>query len=159
MPFRYRLQKILEFRIRKKEAQLIEVQKAQEMLAQARANTRKNFEEIKVTTQNKRNAEPHMMESFDKYIHHLWEKDAQLKQVEAEKEQILQEEQEKLVICEQEVKVLEKHKEKCRDAYREEEKKAELNQMSEVGVQKFFQKSREEKEEQEMLENLLKEKE
>ena len=30
MPFRYRLQKVLDFRIRKKEAQLIVVQKAQQ---------------------------------------------------------------------------------------------------------------------------------
>lgn len=154
MPFRYRLQKILEFRIRKKEAQLMALQRAQEAYLQAQLNTQKNMEELKSTIEQKKQADFSMLEAFDKYIHHLWEKDVQLRQVEAEKQAIVKQEQQKLVECEMEVKVLEKHKEKCRDIYREEEKAAELKQMSEVGVQKFFIKSREEKEELERLEEL-----
>lgn len=153
MPFRYRLQKILEFRIRKKEAQLIAVQKAQEAYFGAIAATKKNLEEIRVTTLQKRQAEFSMLEAYDKYIRHLWEKDEYLKQVEQEKKQALAEEQRKLVECEQEVKVLEKHKDKCRELYKEEEKKNELNQMSEVGIQKFFIRNREEREELEKLES------
>lgn len=156
MPFRYRLQKILEFRIRKKEAQLMVVQKAQEAYLQAKANTQKNMEELQATVAQKKQADFSMYEAYDKYIHHLWEKDVQLKQVEAEKQEIIRQEQQKLVECEMEVKVLEKHKEKCRDIYKEEEKAAELKQMSEVGVQKFFIRAREEKEEQERLEQLKK---
>lgn len=154
MPFRYRLQKILEFRIRKKEAQLMALQRAQEAYLQAQLNTQKNMEELKSTIEKKKQADFSMLEAFDKYIHHLWEKDVQLRQVEAEKQAIVKQEQHKLVECEMEVKVLEKHKEKCRDIYREEEKAAELKQMSEVGVQKFFIKSREEKEELERIEEL-----
>lgn len=156
MPFRYRLQKILEFRIRKKEAQLIVVQKAQEAYLAAKANTKKNMEELQATISQKKNADFSMIEAYDKYIHHLWEKDVQLKQVEAEKLEIIKEEQQRLVECEMEVKVLEKHKEKCKEIYKEEEKAAELKEMSEVGVQKFFIRAREEKEEQERLEQIKK---
>ena len=42
MPFRYRLQKVIDFRIRKKEEQLQVVQKAQEAVDLAQANIDKN---------------------------------------------------------------------------------------------------------------------
>lgn len=154
MPFRYRLQKVLEFRIRKKEAQLIVVQKAQEAYLAAKAETKKNMDELQSIIAQKTQADPRMMDTYDRYIHHLWEKDVQLRQIEEEKLQIISQEKQKLVECEMEVKVLEKHKEKCREIYKEEEKAIELNQMSEVGIQKFFLRSREEKEEQERLEKL-----
>ena len=48
MPFRYRLQKVLDFRIRKKEEQLTVVQKAQQAVYEAEENIRKNDEEIKM---------------------------------------------------------------------------------------------------------------
>ena len=46
MPFKYRLQKVLDFRIRKKEEQLLVVQKAQQAVYEAEDNIRKNDEEI-----------------------------------------------------------------------------------------------------------------
>ena len=49
MPFRYRLQKVLEFRIRKKEEQLLVVQKAHQAVLIAEENIRKNEEEIEAT--------------------------------------------------------------------------------------------------------------
>ena len=52
MPFRYRLQKVLEFRIRKKEEQLNIVQKAQQAVFIAEENIRKNEEEIRTTKLN-----------------------------------------------------------------------------------------------------------
>ena len=102
MPFVYRLQKVLEFRIRAKEQQLLVVQKAQQ----------------------------------DVYLQ--------------------EEKQKKLVKLEQAVKVVEKHKEKQREAYLEEQKAIELKQFSEIGVQRFFIHSREEAEEQELQEQLRK---
>ena len=57
--------------------------------------------------------------------------------------------------CEQAVKVLEKHKEKNKEAYLQEEKAAELKQFSELGVTRFF-KQRQERTEEEAKE-LLKE--
>ena len=54
MPFVYRLQKILDFRIRKKEEQLIVVQKAQQEVYQAEQRIRENEAEIQQTIQNKK---------------------------------------------------------------------------------------------------------
>ena len=150
MPFVYRLQKILDFRIRKKEEQLLITQKAQQAVFVAEENIRKNNEEIQQTIQNKKNEKDfRMMAYYDKYLHHLWDKadalEAERKRVQA----ILDEEKQKLVKCEQAVKVLEKHKEKQKEAYLEEEKAKELKQFSEIGVQRFFIHSREIEEEEE----------
>ena len=157
MPFVYRLQKVLDFRIRKKEEQLMVLQKAQQALYEAEADIQRNNTEIEVTKQNQRHADFTMMEAYDNYLHHLWEKAEQLELVRQEKEEIIHQEMQKLVELEQAVKVLEKHKEKSRDAYIAEEKAAELKNMSELGVQRYFQQSRETREEQELLEQYQRE--
>lgn len=156
MPFRYRLQKILDFRIRKKEEQLMVVQKAQQAVFIAEENIRKNNEEIHSTQVNMRSADPLMYDTYDKYLIHLWEKAEQLEQIRVEAQKQLDIEKQKLVVLEQAVKVLEKHKEKSREAYIEEEKKAELKGYSELGVQRYFQQSQEKQaeEEQEVLRQL-----
>lgn len=150
MPFVYRLQKILDFRIRKKEEQLIAVQKAQHEVAIAEENIRKNNGEINSTKENMRKSDPHMMEAYDKYLHHLWEKGKQLEEIKQEKVRMLQDEIEKLIECEKAVKVLEKHKEKNKEAYLEEEKQAELKMLSEIAVQRHFQKTSQQKEDEEI---------
>ena len=154
MPFVYRLQKILDFRIRKKEEQLLQVQKAQQQVYIAEENIKKNEAEIRQTIQNKRTADFRMMEYYDNYLHHLWDKAEALEQERKRVQAILDEEKQKLVKLEQGVKVLEKHKEKQKEAYREEQKAIELKQFSEIGVQRFFIRAREEAEEEEMLERL-----
>lgn len=155
MPFVYRLQKILEFRIRKKEEQLLAVQRAQREVAIAQQNINNNNREIELTKQSQRSADSLMMESYDKYLHHLWEKGKQLEEIKREKEQILQEEMAKLVEREKEVKVLEKHKERAKEAYLEEQKQLELRNLSQIGVQRHFQHTKEKKEDEE-VEELLK---
>lgn len=154
MPFVYRLQKILDFRIRKKEEQLLQVQKAQQQVYIAEENIKKNEAEIRQTIQNKRTADFRMMEYYDNYLHHLWDKAEALEQERKRVQAILDEEKQKLVKLEQAVKVLEKHKDKQKEAYREEQKAIELKQFSEIGVQRFFIRAREEAEEEEMLEKL-----
>lgn len=154
MPFRYRLQKVLDFRIREKEAQLLVVQKAQQAVFEAEENIRKNDAEIQQTIQNKRTADFRMMEYYDKYLHHLWDKADTLEQERQRVQAILDKEQQELIKREQAVKVIEKHKEKQREAYLAEEKAIELKQFSEIGVQRFFIHAREEAEEQELLEQL-----
>lgn len=149
MPFRYRLQKILDFRIRKKEEQLLVVQKAQQAVFIAEENIRKNNEEIQATQINMRKADPMMYDTYDKYLIHLWEKAEQLEQIRVEAQKALDIEKQKLVKLEQAVKVLEKHKEKSRETYLEEEKKAELKQYSELGVTRYFAQSKERQEEEE----------
>ena len=150
MPFRYRLQKVLEFRIRKKEEQLLVVQKAQQAVLIAEENIRKNEEEIRTTKLNMRQADPMMYETYDKYLIHLWEKAEQLEEIRVEAQRRLDEEKAKLVNLEQGVKVLEKHKEKNREAYIAEEKAAELKKYSELGVTRFFHQSQERHEEEEL---------
>ena len=148
MPFRYRLQKVLDFRIRKKEEQLMVVQKAQQEVFIAEENIWKNNEEIRQTQINMRQADPMMYETYDNYLIFLWDKAEKLEQIRAEAQEVLDMEKAKLVKLEQAVKVLEKHKEKNREAYLEEEKKAELKQFSELGVQRFFNQSKERQEEE-----------
>ena len=152
MPFVYRLQKILDFRIRKKEEQLLVVQKAQQAVYVAEQKIRENEADIQQTIQNKRNEnEFRMMEYYDKYLHHLWDKADALEAERARLQAILDEEKQKLIKMEQAVKVLEKHKEKQYEAYLEEEKAKELRQFSEIGVQRFFLQARETAEEEEAL--------
>lgn len=149
MPFVYRLQKILNFRILKKDEQLIAVQKAQKELFIAEQNIQNNNQEIELTKTSMRKADPMMMESYDKYLHHLWEKAKKLEEVRQEKLQKLNLEIQKLVEAEKEVKVLEKHKEKNKEIYLEEEKSAELKQLSEIAVQRHFQHTQQKNEDEE----------
>ena len=152
MPFRYRLQKVLDFRIRKKEAQVLVVQKAQQAVYEAEERIRQNELEIRQTQQNKKQADFRLMEYYDKYLHHLWEKADVLEQERKQVQAILDEENKKLIQYEQEVKVVEKHKEKQKEAYLEEQKAIELKEFSEIGVQRHFIRSREEAEELELEE-------
>ena len=154
MPFRYRLQKVLDFRIKKKEAQLLVVQKAQQAVFEVEERIRQNEAEIQQTIQNKKTADFKMMEYYDNYLHHLWDKADVLEQERQHLQAILDEETAKLVKCEQEVKVVEKHKEKQHDAYLEEEKAQELKLFSEIGVQRFFIHTRETEEEKALEEEL-----
>ena len=157
MPFVYRLQKILDFRIRKKEEQLLVVQKAQQEVFLAEQRILENEAEIQQTIENRKTADYKMMEYYDKYLHHLWDKADALEAERKRLQAILDEEKAKLVKLEQAVKVLEKHKEKQKDAYLEEEKAKELRQFSEIGVQRFFIQGREREEEEEELRRIVEE--
>lgn len=156
MPFRYRLQKVLDFRINQKEEQRIKVQKAQQAVYQAEQDIKKNNQDILDTKEGMRTADPRMYESYDNFLKHLWEKAEQLEAVRAELQRKLDIEVQKLVKCEQAVKVLEKHKEKNKEIYLQEEKAAELKQFSELGVTRFFKQRQErnEEEEKEILKQL-----
>ncbi len=156
MPFVYRLQKILEFRIHKKDEQLAIVLQAQQAVYIAEENIRKNNEEIKATKDNMRKADPMMYDVYDKYLIHLWDKADQLEEIRRQAQEKLDEETAILVKLEQGVKVLEKHKEKNREAYIAEEKAKELKTYSELGVTRFFRQKQEkiEEEEKEILRQL-----
>lgn len=157
MPFVYRLQKILDFRIRKKEEQLLVVQKAQQEVFLAEQRIRENEAEIQQTIENRKTADYKMMEYYDKYLHHLWDKADALELERQRLQEILDEEKVKLIKLEQAVKVLEKHKEKQKEAYLEEEKAQELRQFSEIGVQRFFIQSREKEEEEAEIRKIIEE--
>lgn len=154
MPFRYRLQKILEIRIKKKDEQLQVVIKAQEEVDRIELLILKNLDQIKSLSEQMRQADPMMYDSYDKFIKHLWEEDEKLKQQKQEAIENLNKEKEILKIKEQEVDVLEKHKEHQKEDYIKEEKARELKELNEIGSQKFFMKKMLNKEEQELLEQL-----
>jgi len=143
MPFRYRLQKVLDFRINQKEEQKTRVQRAQQAVIQAENDIKKNNQDILDTKQGMRSADPMMYETYDKFLEHLWQKAEELELKRQELQKKLDEEVQKLVKCEQAVKVLEKHKEKNKEQYLAEEKAAELKQFSELGVTRFFKKKQE----------------
>ena len=156
MPFRYRLQKILDFRINQREEQRIKVQKAQQAVYQAEQDIKKNEQDIIDTKNGMRSADPRLYESYDNFLKHLWAKAEELEAKRQELQRLLDIEIQKLVKCEQGVKVLEKHKEKNKEAYLAEEKAAELKQFSELGVTRFFKQAQERytEEEQEILKQL-----
>ena len=87
---------------------------------------------------------------------HLWEKAEELEAIRAEAQRRLDEEKAILVKLEQGVKVLEKHKEKNREAYIAEEKAQEQKTFSEIGITRFFRQNQEkiEEDEKEILKQL-----
>ena len=150
MAFKYRLQKVLEFRIRKKEEQLQQVIKAKNEVDRVQGLIDANNQEIAGVIKAMRCTQDYrMMDAYDKYLKHLYVKGDELEQQKQEAIRLLEIEKEKLVECEKEVKVLEKHKEKALEAYKEELKQIENKQLSEVAVQKYFERTRKEKEERE----------
>lgn len=151
MPFRYRLQKILDFRIRKKEEQLQEVRKAQALVLKIEGLIDRNNKEIEATRINMRHADFMMYEAYDNFLKHLYVKGENLEADRQSALEALKVEKDKLRKLEQAVKVLEKHKERSREIYLEEEKAIELKRLSEVAVQRHFAKTKETREEDEKI--------
>ena len=147
MPFRYRLQKALDFRIRAKDQQLQVVIIAQQEVYKVEGLIELNNREIDTTKSNMRQADAFMLESYDIFLKSLYEKGTQLEEQRQKALEVLAEEKRKLTQAEKDVKVLEKHKERMLEIYKEEEKAAELKRLSEVAVQRFFARHREEQEE------------
>lgn len=149
MPFRYRLQKVLDFRIKRKEEQLQEVIKAKNEVDRIQGLIDENNREIAGVIQTMRTTRDYrQMDAYDKYLKHLYVKGEELEKQKLEAIEKLELEKQKLVEREQEVKVLEKHKEKMLDAYKEEQKIIENKTLSEVAVQKYFRLKREKLEEE-----------
>jgi len=101
MPFRYRLQKILDFRINQKEEQRMKVQKAQTAVNEAELNIKKNNQDIKDTKEGMRSADPMMYENYDNFLKHLWKKAEELEIKRQELQKLLDIEIQKLVIQKQ----------------------------------------------------------
>lgn len=149
MPFRYRLQKFLEIRIKEKEAQLKVVQEAQNAVIAVQNKINQNNKDIQDTRINMRKSDPRMYEGFDKFLKHLYEIGEKLLVEKQEAEKKLAAEMEILKEKEQKVNVLEKHKEHKKEEYIYEEKMAEMKQLNEVGSQKHFARQQEKKEAEE----------
>lgn len=145
MAFNYRLQKILEIRIKKKEEQVQVVIRAQQEVERIERLIEQNNEQIFQTRVDMRKADPMMYDGFDKFLKHLYEKGEQLEIEKQEALEILRQEIEILKEREKEVNVLDKHKERKKEEYVAEQKAIELKTLNEIGSQKHFRVSREKK--------------
>lgn len=154
MPFRYRLQKILDLRIMKKEEQELAVVRARQEVARIENLIDQNNQDIATTRENRKTADFMLYEAYDNYLKHLYDKGEQLEQEKIQALEKLEEEKQKLIEMEKEVNVLEKHKERLKEIYIAEERAAELKQLSEIGSQRFFIRQRENAEEAEILKKL-----
>ena len=143
MPFRYRLEKVIKYRVQKRDEQLDVVRKAQNEVLRIQAEIDKNKNSVALLRKTIRSAHHTMMENYDIYIKHL---DDIIANLEIEKQAAidkLNEEKEILAELEKAVKVLEKHKEKMHEQYKEEEKQAEMKILNEVAGQKHYAKMQE----------------
>lgn len=145
MPFKYRLEKVLTFRIQKKDEQ-VEVVKAAETEVQRIQN---EIDKVKQTIASLKSqmysAQHTMLETYDNYFKHLYETIDKLEEEKQEAIKKLQEERELLLELEKAVKVLEKHKEKAREEYLKEERIIEMKKLDEVASVKHFRQSLERK--------------
>jgi len=157
--FKYRLEKVIKYRIQKRDEQLNVVIAAQKEVQRIQAEIDKNKNSVALLRKTIYSAHHTLMENYDTYIKHLDEIIAQLEIKKQEAIDRLNEEKEKLAELEKAVKVLEKHKEKMLVQYKEEEKKAEMKILNEVAGQKHYAKMQEkikeqlEEDEEGMLEN------
>lgn len=143
MPFVYRLQKILNFRIQKKDEQIEVVKRAEREVQRIQNEINKNKNTVSVLRKSMHSAPHIMMENYDQYIKHLYDIIDQLEEEKIQAIAKLNEEKAILVELEKAVKVLEKHKEKAAYQYKVEEDKAEMKRLDEVAGLKHYAKSQE----------------
>jgi len=143
VPFHYRLDKVLKYRIQRRDEQINVVLEAQKEVQRIQAEIDKNKNSVALLRKTIYQAHHTLMENYDVYIKHLDEIIAQLEIQKQEAIDKLNEEKEKLAEMEKEVKVLEKHREKMLEQYKEEQKQAEMKVLNEVAGQKHYAKMQE----------------
>lgn len=149
-PFVYRLEKVLKYRINKREEQRQKVIRAQQEVARIQAEIDKNKGTVVSLRQTMFTANHTLLDSYDRYIKYLHDLIEQLEVQKFQAQKKLEEEIRILEELEKGINALEKHKEKAYEVYKEERKKAELKVLNEVGAQKHFIKMREKLEEEEI---------
>jgi flagellar protein FliJ len=138
MPFRYRLQKIYDMRDRKKKEQEQVVIEAENAVKRAEARRDEKISEQASVREQRRTLDPMMLESIDLYLQHLAGKIIEL-QVDVDTANArLKEQQDILAKLSMELEALEKHKEKSREVWNEEEKAREMKMLDEIASQRYF---------------------
>jgi flagellar export protein FliJ len=143
--FVYRLQKVYELRERKKKEQEQRVQEAQAAVRAAEARLQANLQEQAGVIEQMRISPPMMLEMGDRFLQRLREKHVELRQEKEVAQQKLKEEEDLLKIRHQELEALEKHKERCLEEWKEEEKAIEMKMLDEIGSQRYFRNQQEAK--------------
>jgi flagellar export protein FliJ len=141
--FVYRLQKVYEMRERKKKEQEQRVQEAHSAVRQANAKLQANQQEQATVAQQLQESPPMMLAMIDRYLQSLRDKRVTLLEEKQQAEATLKEEEKKLSICHQELEALEKHKERCKEEWLEEEKAIEMKMLDEIGSQRYFRQQQE----------------
>lgn len=107
-----------------------------------------NLKQVQDTREGMRMADALMLQHYDTFLQTLYQKDVQLKERKKLAIRFWREQMEILQELEKGVKVLEKHKERKLEEYKEEEKQIELRQLNEVGSLRHFARTRQEQEEE-----------
>lgn len=157
MPFKYRLERVLSFRIMKKKEQEEAVKRAEAEVRRIQSEIDKTKNSITVLNQSRFSAPHMMMENYDNYIKYLYDKVDELEEEKRYAILRLEEEKVKLAERDRDVKILEKHKERAYQEYKEEERKTEMKILDEVAGVKHYSKMQERNMEELMEQELLKE--
>jgi flagellar protein FliJ len=136
--FVYRLQKVYELRERHKKEQEQRVNEAVALTRKAEVQKQAKLQEIQTLVEELRRTPPMMMEMGIKYKEKLKEQLVQLEEVYQDALRNQQAEEAKLAEAHQALEALEKHKEKCKEEWQEEQKIIEMKQLDEVGSQRYF---------------------
>jgi flagellar FliJ protein len=138
MPFRYRLQNIYNLRERKKKEQEQVVNDAQNAVRKVQVRLDAKVAEREDVRQQRKTANPMMLDNIDKLLIRYAEQIVEIKTELEEVQRILKEEEAKLAICRQELEALEKHRERAKEEWLEEENQAEMKLLDEVASQRYF---------------------
>ncbi|MFN9691438.1 MAG: flagellar export protein FliJ [Vampirovibrionales bacterium] len=138
MPFRYRLQNIYNLRERKKKEQEQVVNEAQNAVRKVQVRLDAKVAEREDIRHQRKTINPMMLDNIDKLLVRYAEQILEIKTELDEANRILKEEEEKLTLCRQELEALEKHRDRAREEWLEEEEQAEMKMLDEVASQRYF---------------------
>lgn len=136
--FAYRLQKVFELRERKKKQQEQRVIEAQRHVRDIELAIEEKKNEMRIVQQNMRTAPHTLMTAHDDFLQHLNIQLDMLYDDLRQAQAILEEERKLLIKAQADLEALNKHKEKAREEWLEEEKRQEMKVLDEVGGQRYF---------------------
>ncbi|MFN8614534.1 MAG: hypothetical protein U0003_01305 [Vampirovibrionales bacterium] len=137
-PFVYRLQKVLEIRERKVKEQEQRVIEAKKHLAEAEQRVQAKVHDIRMAQHSMTTSAHTLLAMHDRYIHKSLQELDELKEQRHLAERKVVEEAQLLVKLQAELEALVKHKEHAHEAWKEDEKRAEMKILDEVATQRYF---------------------
>jgi flagellar biosynthesis chaperone FliJ len=146
--FVWRLLKVYEMYQRRKQAQEQRVQEAEARYRAAVADVANQQQTIVKLKQDMKTAHYTYFEIYDRYLEVAHQELVRLEQVRDMRLEEITEEKRKLREIQQDIDALEKHREKSREVWLEEEKAIEMKQLDEIGAQRYFRQMAEVLEEQ-----------
>ncbi|MFM7469102.1 MAG: hypothetical protein ACKO37_06350 [Vampirovibrionales bacterium] len=152
--FVWRLLKVYEMYERRKAAQEQRVQEAEERYRQAEQAVEQQKQLIIQLKLEQKTAHYLYFETYDRYLKVAHTELLSLEEQKQVRLKEIEEEQAKLREIQQDIDALEKHREKSKEAWVEEEKAIEMKQLDEIGAQRYFRQIAVEQEEAEIAAEL-----